>query len=91
MLANSAYANAAKPQAIAVNKNKKITPGPPSALACPMVLNIPAPIMAAIPNAVRILYTKCFDKPFPSFSVASSLAFVRFAQPFFFEIMNQIS
>ena len=44
---------AEKPQAIAVKTNNKITAGPPIKLAFPMVLKIPAPIMAAMPMAVK--------------------------------------
>ena len=56
---NSAYAKAAKLHATAVNRNKKITAGPPSELAFPIVLKIPAPIIAAIPKAVKSLAVKC--------------------------------
>ena len=45
-----------KPQAMAVNRNNKITPGH-LALALPMVEKMPAPIMAAMPNAVRVTHT----------------------------------
>ena len=52
---------------MAVKRNKKITAGPPSALAFPIVLNIPAPTMAAIPKAVKSLAVKCFpNAPCPS-------------------------
>ena len=60
--ANSAYAKAAKLHAIAVNRNKKITAGPPSKLAFPMVLKIPAPTIAAIPKAVKSLTPKVLFK-----------------------------
>lgn len=42
-----------KPQAIAVNTNNNDTAGPPAAAALPIVLNIPAPIIAATPSAVK--------------------------------------
>jgi len=44
---------------MAVNKNRKITAGPPSELALPIVLNIPAPIIAAIPKAAKSFTPKC--------------------------------
>ncbi len=56
--ANSAYAMAENPQAIAVKINNVTTAGPPLKLALPMVLKIPAPIIAAIPIAVRSLKPK---------------------------------
>ena len=71
--ANSAYAKAAKLQAKAVNKKRKITAGPPSALALPIVLKIPAPTIAAIPNAVKSLAVKCLPKALcPSLSFCST-------------------
>lgn len=42
-----------KPQAIAVNTKSNETAGPPLAAALPIVLKIPAPIIAATPKAVR--------------------------------------
>ena len=44
--------------------NRKTTAGPPAALALPMVLKIPAPIMAAIPKEVisrndNVLFSLC--------------------------------
>lgn len=42
-----------KPQAMAVKTKSNETAGPPLAAAFPMVLKIPAPIIAATPNAVR--------------------------------------
>ncbi|MNY50719.1 hypothetical protein D3C86_1862470 [compost metagenome] len=43
--------------------NKKITAGPPSNDAFPIVLNIPAPTIAAIPNDVKslTLNVRCND------------------------------
>lgn len=41
------------PQAIAVNTKSNETAGPPLAAAFPIVLKIPAPIIAATPRAVR--------------------------------------
>ena len=40
---------------MAVKMKSKETAGPPLALAFPMVLNIPAPIIAAIAKAVKSL------------------------------------
>lgn len=41
------------PQAMAVNTKSNETAGPPLAAALPIVLKIPAPIIAATPKAVR--------------------------------------
>ena len=45
---------------MAVKINKTDTAGPPLAAAVPMVLNIPAPIMAAIPSAVKSVTPRLF-------------------------------
>ena len=44
---------AERPHAKAVKTKSNETAGPPLAAALPIVLNIPAPTMAATPNAVR--------------------------------------
>src|SRR5690606_5231593 len=60
--ANSAYAIAAKLHAKAVNKNKKITAGPPSKLALPIVLKTPAPTIAAIPKKTKSFWLRYLPK-----------------------------
>jgi len=45
------------------NRKSKVTAGPPSKLARPMVLKIHAPIMAAMPNEVKSLTPKILFSP----------------------------
>jgi hypothetical protein len=54
---------------------KKITPGPPSKQALPMLLKTPAPITAAIPIKVRSFTpSTLFSWPWPSSKPASASA-----------------
>lgn len=62
---------AEKPQAMAVKIKRVTTAGPPLKLALPMVLKIPAPIMAAIPMAVRSRKPSVLVKRCPLFSAVS--------------------
>ena len=79
------------PQAMAVKMNKKITAGPPSALAFPMVLKIPAPTMAAIPKAVKSLVVKCFPSEWcPSASFFSTCFSISWTVFFLNKSMNAI-
>lgn len=69
--------------------NKKITAGPPFELASPIVEKIPAPMIAAIPKAVKSLTFKCLPSDACPSNWACSLAF-NISATFFF-LNNELS
>jgi hypothetical protein len=70
---------AVKPQAMAQMINKKITAGPPEKQAEPILLKLPAPMMAAIPKKVKSLTvnTRCNPESWLSASVIAVTGFLR--------------
>ena len=70
---------AVKPQATAQMINKNTTAGPPEKQAEPILLKLPAPIMAAIPKKVKSLTvnTRCKPALCPPSSVIAATDFLR--------------